>query len=451
MTSISRRVLIALMVFGILATLLPSLYAQTTPRRRFTATGPTGLALLRYETVQRELKMTPRQISMIAVKQAELTKKMRDSILGNSLQSMSAEDRAALMDTLRQAMVTAVGQLLTPEQLPRFHQLEIQSAGPMSFERKDVQDTLGITDKQRSSITSIIAQVSQARLAASRSGDLAAIRKVRDESNVKIMALLTADQTAQYKRMLGDPFDFGPAPSLNSPLPTASGTESVIAAATSASPTSSYGSLQIGAADMARSVSGVTGIGGGPTFVTADMPYQATIHLLVVGPQHRYATATLKLNTRWVLESDESAWSPKIDPVDHEDGKADAQYSGQVGSAGFAEEGSDTVALPFVSMYRESGDPHRVHFRLGKGELKLWWSDSAASSDALDRTVILMDSWLDAATDLPASTDHPQGGISLLSPPPDGGELVFALKARFTSDGMMASEFDTLHKGSTLR
>jgi hypothetical protein len=183
-----------------------------------------GLALLRIPDVQKELKMTPEQISKVDAKQQDVGAAMREIFqsAGNP-QDMTAEERAKMQARMQDIQTKAVNDILTDEaQRKRFHQLELQQAGGNALTRKDVADELKLTDAQKKQIGDIQQTANQARRDAMQGVDFqgmspedrqkftAKMQDVQKATNEKLVGVLTDAQKAQWKDMQGASFTFPP-------------------------------------------------------------------------------------------------------------------------------------------------------------------------------------------------------------------------------------------------
>ena len=114
--------------------------------------GGGGLVLLNIPEVQTELKMTPEQIGKVQPKQQEVRDAqrqiMQDAGGPQEIQNLSPEDRQKLFAKIQGIQQKAVSEILDATQMKRFHQLELQQAGPMAFMRKDVADELKLTKEE---------------------------------------------------------------------------------------------------------------------------------------------------------------------------------------------------------------------------------------------------------------------------------------------------------------
>jgi len=179
-----------------------------------------GLQLLRIPEVQKELSMTDAQIGKLDAKQQEVGQAMQEARQGVNFQQMSAEERQQLMTKMQDIQTKAVADVLDAKQMKRFHQLELQQAGPMALTRKDVATDLKLTDDQKEKIGKIQTQVNEDSRAAMQGLDprnmseddrtklMAKNQEIQKAAGDKLTALLTDDQKKQWKDMQGEPFKF---------------------------------------------------------------------------------------------------------------------------------------------------------------------------------------------------------------------------------------------------
>ena len=186
--------------------------------------GGGGLMLLNIPEVQTELKMTPEQIGKIQAKQQEVRdaqrQVMQDAGGPQEIQNLSPEDRQKLFAKIQGIQQKAVSEILDATQMKRFHQLELQQAGPSAFSRKDVADELKLTKEQTDKLADIQREAMQAMMDARQGFDpqnaspedqqkmQAKMAELRKSSDDKALAVLTADQQKQWQAMLGEPFKF---------------------------------------------------------------------------------------------------------------------------------------------------------------------------------------------------------------------------------------------------
>ena len=186
-----------------------------------------GLQMLRLPEVQKELKLTPEQISMIDVKQQEVRDAMQALYPGGPGQ-MTPEERQQRMAKTQELQDKAVFEILGL----RFRQLELQQQGAVAITRKSVADELKLTDAQQKQVAELQTQANTDRRAAMQGIDYqnmtdadrqALATKMSDMQKAegdKILALLTDTQKTQWKAMQGTPFTF-PAPAAPGAAPAA--------------------------------------------------------------------------------------------------------------------------------------------------------------------------------------------------------------------------------------
>ena len=182
--------------------------------------GPTtgGLQMLRLPEVQKELKLTPEQISLIDVKQKE-TRDAMQALYPGGFGQMTPEERQQRTAKTQELQDKAVADILGL----RFRQLELQQQGPIAIARKSVADQLTLTDDQRKQVADLQTQANADRRAAMQGVDfqnmsaddrqkmMTKMQDMQKAMGEKMLALLTDTQKTQWKAMQGAPFTF-PAP-----------------------------------------------------------------------------------------------------------------------------------------------------------------------------------------------------------------------------------------------
>jgi hypothetical protein len=183
-----------------------------------------GLGLLGIPEVQKELKMTQPQIDKVPTKQQEVRSQMQDLFQNGGGQNASPEERQQMFAKVQGIQEKAVEDILTNDQLKRYHQLELQQQfqmmGPAALMRKDIAEKLKLTDDQRSKLGAIQEDVqSQMRDMFQNGGGqnaspedrqqmMSKLQTIRKTANEKAIAVLTDDQQKQWKEMQGAPFTF---------------------------------------------------------------------------------------------------------------------------------------------------------------------------------------------------------------------------------------------------
>jgi hypothetical protein len=183
-----------------------------------------GLAgLIENVGVQQELKLDKEQVEKI--KAAVDKVRQQHSADRAQLQDLSPEERREKSTAINQAVsaetMQALADVLKPEQIKRFKQLDLQRRGAEAFTEPAVQKALHLTGAQKEKITTIAAAAAQQRRElfqgagtqgqgeANRGGEeaqqkMAALRKATVE---KVSAVLTDEQKQTWKGMIGQPFE----------------------------------------------------------------------------------------------------------------------------------------------------------------------------------------------------------------------------------------------------
>ena len=198
---------------GLVALLAPAALAQGGGRGGFGGGG--GAMLLSNKSVQEELKLDSAQIEKASKMAEELRTKMTEA--REKLQDVPQDERRAkmqeLMKTTHDESMKTVKELLKPEQAKRFHQISLQQRGVTAFADAKVQEGLKITDDQKTKLADIVKELNDKRreVMEANQGDMAAIREkmmpIAKEAHHTAAALMTADQKATWKEMVGEHFD----------------------------------------------------------------------------------------------------------------------------------------------------------------------------------------------------------------------------------------------------
>ncbi|HEV2473698.1 MAG TPA: hypothetical protein VGS41_13570 [Chthonomonadales bacterium] len=216
-----RRSLVAVSSIAMIAAVALTASAQGRRGGMFFGGPGGGLFMLRNPAVQAELKMTDDQKAKLATEQQNVRSQMQDLRQSSGgFQNMTPEDRQKFFQKMQAIQEKAVADVLDPTQMVRYHQLTLQQAGAQALTRPDVQDQLKMTDEQKKSVQDIQQKSMEEVRAAMQGVDFqnmtpddrqklgAKMRAMRSETNNKMLAVLTDDQKAQWKTMLGTPFNF---------------------------------------------------------------------------------------------------------------------------------------------------------------------------------------------------------------------------------------------------
>lgn len=219
------------LTLGLAAALAVPSYAQRQPGQGGRgAFGQGGIgSLLANVAVQKELKMDKEQtdkateaVKKVTDKHADARAKLRD-LADEERRTKSAE----LNKVISEETLTAVSEVLKPEQVKRLKQIELQRAGVNAFTRPEVEKGLSFTDEQKSKVKAVVDEngTKMRELGGGRPGAGGArpprgqgganpnaekITALRKESTEKIMAILTDDQKKSWKDMTGEAFEVPP-------------------------------------------------------------------------------------------------------------------------------------------------------------------------------------------------------------------------------------------------
>ena len=183
--------------------------------------GPAGL--IENVGVQQELKLDNEQVEKAKAAVAKVREK--HSADRAKLQDLSQDERREKSTAINQAVseetMKALAEVLKPEQIKRFKQIELQRRGAEAFTGLEVQKALKLTGEQKEKIKTIAADGAQetrelfqsganpGQGGANRGGEemqkkMTALNKASVE---KVSAVLTGDQKQTWKEMVGQPFE----------------------------------------------------------------------------------------------------------------------------------------------------------------------------------------------------------------------------------------------------
>lgn len=170
-----------------------------------------GIQLLRRAEVQTELKLTDEQKSKINTLLEELREARRG--LFQDLRDATPEERQKLMEKVQAEDTQRINAILNPDQQKRFKQISLQQQGPMAIASPEIATELKLTDEQKRKVQEIVAQMRESQRGLFQGGDREGVRErmeaLRKDASEKITAVLTEEQKAKWKEMLGAPFSLG--------------------------------------------------------------------------------------------------------------------------------------------------------------------------------------------------------------------------------------------------
>jgi hypothetical protein len=175
-----------------------------------------GAGLIANQGVQKELKLSDEQTS----KAEAVARAVREKHHGDfaKVEDLGAQERsektAEIVRTMTSETNKGLADVLKPEQMKRYRQLQLQHLSLMAFTEPEVRSKLKLTDDQVGRIRSIIAESQSQRrelVQGGRGGNREEMQKkgatLGKESMDKALAVLSADQKQAWKDMTGEPFE----------------------------------------------------------------------------------------------------------------------------------------------------------------------------------------------------------------------------------------------------
>ncbi len=179
-----------------------------------------GIGLLMMPEVQKELNITEQQTQQLQ----QLLQQQREQMqaLMPQLRDATPEQRQKMMEQISQKWDEALGKVLQPAQKSRLRELELQWQGSMALSRPDVAKELKLTEQQQKKIQDIRTQYWQKQMQLFQqrdpNADMQALmqqgQQLRQQMDKEILAVLTAEQQEQWKKMQGKPFQFPRPPGM---------------------------------------------------------------------------------------------------------------------------------------------------------------------------------------------------------------------------------------------
>jgi Spy/CpxP family protein refolding chaperone len=175
--------------------------------------GGGGMAgLVARDEVQQELQLVDEQKDKVRTITDEARNKLRDQMrdMFTQARNLSDEERRARFGELRTKIETVsvetdkqLEKVLLPHQLDRLKQIDLQTKlqqrGAQALTSGDVAKALNLTDEQRDKLEKRAAEVQQELQTQ--------IKKLQADARQKMLDVLTDDQQAQLKKMMGQQFD----------------------------------------------------------------------------------------------------------------------------------------------------------------------------------------------------------------------------------------------------
>jgi hypothetical protein len=222
------RKLFAFMALGtILVVVAATAQAQ---RGGFGGGTQSAYQLLANKSVQEELKLTDDQKSKVKEVTDKIFAEAKEKGFGGggfkNFKDMSQEERekafAKIAETNKatnEKAMKELGPVLKEEQLKRLKQIEVQQMRMGAFTDAETGKALAITDAQKEKIKVIADETSKdtreiqtaifsKEMDAKDGGKK--MEAIRKDGMDKVLAILTDDQKAKYKALVGEPFEYRP-------------------------------------------------------------------------------------------------------------------------------------------------------------------------------------------------------------------------------------------------
>jgi Spy/CpxP family protein refolding chaperone len=170
-----------------------------------------GANLLRRPEVQTELKLTEAQKGQVEA-MLQQQREQRQAAGQGGLRNLTPEQRQARVTE----EINRVNAILNADQQKRFKQISLQQQGLSALALPSMAQEMKLTDAQSAKIRELIQERTTAlqTLAQNAGDDRQGLRtkteELRKSSDAKIEAVLTDAQKAQWKDMLGTPFQLAP-------------------------------------------------------------------------------------------------------------------------------------------------------------------------------------------------------------------------------------------------
>jgi Spy/CpxP family protein refolding chaperone len=160
--------------------------------------------LLQSEQIQKELELADDQKAQVT-KIAEDSRNEFQDVFA-SLRDLSQEERGKKLAEVRGKIDKKAEDVLLDHQKTRLNELYIQVQGSAALSDAKVAEALKITDDQKSKIAAARDEMMQALRDARGDGgnfDREKTAQIRRDGETKVLAVLTADQKAQFEKMQG--------------------------------------------------------------------------------------------------------------------------------------------------------------------------------------------------------------------------------------------------------
>jgi Spy/CpxP family protein refolding chaperone len=160
------------------------------------------LLLLRQKSVQQELNLSPEVIKKVL----DFTSKESEEYENEA--KLSKEEGEKKSEELEKANEKFLQDNLTDAQRKRLHQIDLQVTGLRHLTRPEAAKALDLTEEQQKKFKELDEEAIKElkELIKDKEGRNEKLAKLRAETHKKIEAILTDEQKAKVKEMVGEPF-----------------------------------------------------------------------------------------------------------------------------------------------------------------------------------------------------------------------------------------------------
>lgn len=190
----------------VLVLAVPALWVTAArPADRLVPRGTTiELLLLRQKSVQEELKLSPE----VTKKVMEFTNKQHEAF-HEALKS-GEEERKQKLQQFEKQNRQFLNDTLTVEQRKRLIQIMLQATGLHQLNRPEIAKALNLTDEQQQKFQDLHKEHRKQLIeifdAKAREGRNEKLAKLREDTRNKVRAILTDEQKAKVRELVGEPF-----------------------------------------------------------------------------------------------------------------------------------------------------------------------------------------------------------------------------------------------------
>lgn len=166
--------------------------------------GALEVMLLRQQSVQKELKLTPDEVEKVHKYCAQQWEKAQKA---SKLSEKEQDQEFTKMAKENERFVDAT---LTKEQAKRLHQITLQTAGLLCVTRQEVATKLKLTEEQKKRLPQFHKEahheVEELIHVTKKEEKRERLRELRETNRKRLLELLTDEQEVAWNKMIGEPF-----------------------------------------------------------------------------------------------------------------------------------------------------------------------------------------------------------------------------------------------------